>query len=278
MSKRSTQIEKAPDAEPAPAATETAAAQGDEELSRADHATLATVLHFLVAMQRPGLAAIAQAHGYNGKEHAHGWRLHRAASGEAQALAVVFTRATPAPTMGDSHMPTLRQIDAFENLWFPRTRAIIQRVVPEASRDRFEAAFFHELTQQPLGPGVVGSVSTYLTRLEALKKSPEPGAREVRDTLRTRGLTDAAVSQMSALVASMRELVPVAPAPAIDAVALSKARAEQKRAVAALRAWYNDWATTLRTVYNRKQLIQLGLASATRKASSEGDEPDAPVA
>ena len=278
MAKAQDVVRKAPVAEAPAAATEAAPLEGDDELTWSDQQSLTAAMVFLVNVAKPSLAKTAQAQGYTHEEHAEGWRLHRAATGEAQSLSVVFGKAAAAPGDASAYMPTLRAIDAFENLWFPRTRAIIARVVPAEHRDRFEAAFFHELSQQPLGPAVIGSVSTFLTRLTALEKSTEPGAREVRDTLRKRGLTDAVVAGVKAQIASLKTLSPEAPTPAPDAKALASARAEQKRAVVALRAWYNDWATTLRTAYNRRQLIQLGLASAAQKRDDAPDDPAPPVA
>ncbi len=49
-------------------------------------------------------------------------------------------------------------------------------------------------------------MGTFLTRVVALEKSKEPGAREVRETLRSRGLTDAAVTNMTAQLAGMKKL------------------------------------------------------------------------
>jgi hypothetical protein len=277
MAKAQDVVRKVPVAE-APAATEAVPSEGDDELTWSDQQALGTAMVFLVNVAKPTLAKIAQQQGYNHAEHTEGWRLYRAATGEEQSLSVVFGKATAPVGDASAFMPTLRAIDAFENLWFPRTRAIIQRVVDEEHRERFEAAFFHDLSQQPLGPAVIGSVSTYLIRLVALETSDEPGARKVRDTLRNRGLTDAVVAGMKAQIASMTVLSPEASTAAPDPKALAKARAEQKRAVMALRAWYNDWATTLRTAYNRRQLIQLGFASAAQKRDDAPDDPAPPVA
>lgn len=244
----------------------------DEGINSEDQQFLGQSLKFLVNLQKPGMAKIAQANGYTREEHAEGWRLHRAASGQDHALSVVFALSSTTPTAEQAYMPTLRRVDAFENLWFPRTRAIIQRVVPADSRERFEAAFFHELAQQPLGPAVIGSVRTFVARVESLEKSKEPGAREVRETLRKRGLTTPVIAEMKRLLGDVMELAPTAPE-TVDEEALAKLRAEQKRAVVSLRAWFNDWATTLRSVFNRKQLIQLGLASPTRAKAEEPADP-----
>ena len=71
-------------------------------------------------------------------------------------------------------------------------------VAPE-HRATFLATFFHELTQQPLGPGVILSVRTLIERLDALPASALPGAAAVRDTLRARGLTDDVLAAIESL-------------------------------------------------------------------------------
>lgn len=245
--------------------------------TRQDVRFLGDVLRFLVNVQQATLAPIAAANGYDADEHAEGLRLYRTAMGEGLPLPVVFGLASPAaPASAPTITPEIRRIDAFENLWLPRTRAIIRRVVPEAGRERFEASFFHELTQQPLGPGVVGSVRTWILRVEALATSAEPGAREVFDALRKRGLSAASLAEMKALVEGMTAFTaPAAPAPAAGEASLAQARAARQRGLASLRAWYNDWSTTLRSVYDRRQLLQLGLIArkARAKDEGEGDEP-----
>ena len=248
--------------------------------TRQDVRFLGEVLRFLVNIQQPTLAATAAVHGYDAAEHAEGLRLYRTGMGDGLPLPVVFGLAAPAtPASGPAITPALRRIDAFENLWFPRTRAIIQRVVPEASRERFEASFFHELSQQPLGPGVVGSVRTWLSRVEALTTSDEPGAREVFNTLRKRGLTAGVLVEMKALVegATAYEAPAATVAMPTGEVALGQARADRQQALKALRAWYNDWSTTLRSVYDRRQLLQLGLITQKPRAKGDGGEENDPT-
>jgi len=247
--------------------------------TRQDVRFLSDVLRFLVNVQQSTLAPVAAANGYDATEHAEGLRLYRTAMGDGLPLPVVFGLAAPvASTSAPTITPEIRRIDAFENLWFPRTRAIIRRVVPEAGRERFEASFFHELAQQPLGPGVVGSVRTWIFRVEALEASAEPGAPEVLAALRKRGLTPAAVAEMKALVESQTAFVaPVAPAvPSPAETSLAEARAERQRALASLRAWYNDWSTTLRSAYDRRQLLQLGLIAPKPRAKDADADDDAP--
>jgi len=261
---------------PAPDVSEAPAA----DLSRHDVRFLGEVLRFLVNIQQPVLAATATKHGYDADEHAEGLRLYRTAMGDGLPLPVVFGLAAPAaPTSAPAITPELRRIDAFENLWFPRTRAIIQRVVPKAGRERFEAAFFHELSQQPLGPGVVGSVRTWITRVEALATSDELGAREVFHTLRKRGLAPESLAEMKALVEGATAFgAPALPA-ASGTATVVEARADRQQALASLRAWYNDWSTTLRSVYDRRQLLQLGLIARRARAKEKGEdgEPSDPT-
>jgi len=126
-----------------------------------------------------GYSAVARREGYSTKEHKEGWRLLKLASGEHRPLEHLFeeTSLGTSATQSAERMRLLQDVDGFENTWFPRMRAILRRVVPTARRDAFEAAFFKDLEQQPLGPLVIGSVSTY------------EDAKKVRSTLLERGLT-----------------------------------------------------------------------------------------
>jgi hypothetical protein len=82
---------------------------------------------------------------------------------------------------------------------------------------------------------------------------------------------------MRARVAAL-EAAPALPAatvsPAGDAAPDHGAR---RAAYAALSAWFNDWGTTLRSVYNKRELVQLGLRTPTRKGAEADDEPDEPA-
>ena len=49
---------------------------------------------------------------------------------------------------------------------------------------------------------------------------------------------------------------------------------EKLAAYEALAAWFNDWGTTLRSVYNKRELVQLGLRMPTRKGAEAADDPD----
>ncbi|MFO0590272.1 MAG: hypothetical protein U0441_22200 [Polyangiaceae bacterium] len=225
---------------------------------------LERVARFLVNIQSAGFSARAARNGYDAAAHAEGWRLYNKAAGADRPLEHWFgEQAQMEDTSGltGDRLRLLTDIDAIENTWFPRVRAIIRRVVPRESRESFAAAFFSNLEQQPLGPAVVTSVGTLLQRIEGLEKSKEPGAKEVLATLRARGLTPSKVVWIRGL---LKEAESVAPRPArkiaLTQAELTRAQTEQEEAFEDLRDWFNDWATHLRTVFNVRHQIVLGLA------------------
>lgn len=250
----------------------------EEEILKLDYGNfelLARVTRLLVAVQTPNLLVRARREGYTAEEHQLGQTLWRRASGLERPLDHYFARGVL--TLADSAegQRLLQEIDAFENLWFPRTRAIIRRAVPRERRDAFEAAFFADLTQQPLGPAVVGSVTTYLTRVEGLEKSTQPDAKAVRQLLQQRGLTAGKIADVRRLIAQLGELTP--PAVPTETNEYKNADVAQREALQQLADWYRDWATTLRTAFSTRDQVKLGLTRLPRRAGSEG-EPEAETA
>ncbi len=241
----------------------------------AQRAILARVSRFLVNIQSKSLGPKAARAGYTSKAHAEGWRLYNKAGGADRPLEHWFGEqalTSEEEGIAGDRLRLLTEIDAFENKWFPRVRMIIRRVVPRKSRDAFAAAFFTNLAQQPLGPGVVGSVTTLLQRVEDLAKSKEPGAKEVVATLKERGLTDKAIATVRALLKEAEEGSPKAPVHTpVSPTDLAKAQAAQEEALEDLKDWYNDWATHLRPSFNLREQIVLGLTVRSGRAAS-GDE------
>ena len=230
---------------------------------------LNALVKFLTTVCRPKFIAVAAAHGYTGGEHEHAWTLYGTVLGMYLSFDHVF--AQQGAVGADSTRETLVALDEFENLWFPRTRMIIRRVVSEEHAAQFEGAFFQNLQQQPVGPLVIVSVRTYLDRVAQLATSTTAGARAVADTLRRRGLTDAVVARVRAQLDTVSHLAPTEAVPAADAARAAEITRSRRKALRDLRAWYNDWSTTLRSAYNRKQLIQLGL-TAMRTGSTATEE------
>lgn len=237
------------------------------------------VSKLLTGLQNPALARKAIVHGYSQEEHAEGWRLWNEASGANRPLSHCVGIAAASGEAGTPN-DLLQQIDTFENTWFPRTRAIIPRAVEdEGAAKKFEQGFFLDLAQQPLGPGVVGSVRTFLTRVRALEAEPAgSAARAVRERLASRGLSAAVVDQTWKLIEAAETLTAPAPKPAVSADQIAAWNRDQRRSLKALKRWNHDWATTFRQVLTRAEQIQLGLTSPRRSdhGEDEGDEKPNP--
>jgi hypothetical protein len=266
-------------------------------LSSTDQVFLRRIVRFLVNILTPAYADKARREGYSSKEHTLGWQLWRTAAGETRPFEHWLREQEVSDGVDvDSaeQRRLLQEIDNFENTWFPRTRAIIRRVVDKDRRDRFAAAFFKDLVQQPLGPAVVGSVSTYVTRIEGLDASAEGDAKAVRAMLRSRGLTDGRIADVKRLLKEAQvggKSGPKNEAP-VSAAELEQARTAQLEAVGDLRDWFNDWGTTLRSRFGPRDQVRLGLvvrrnggftteedAEEEAEGSEEGtEEPDAEAA
>jgi hypothetical protein len=234
--------------------------------------TLARVMRFLVTIQSHDYVRRARREGYSAAEHRAGWGFWRTAAGEDRPLDHFFAEQQVRSGLDQSTiLPVLQKIDAFENLWFPRTRAIIRRVVAADRREEFAGAFFRNLEQQPLGPSVVGSVSTYLARVDGLATAADPAAKEVRAMLAKRGLTQECIGKMRDLLALFEGPDAGPMATAVSPADIDKAQRAQLEAFDGMRDWFNDWATTLRPLYNLRERIQLGLSTVKRRGAA-GEE------
>lgn len=249
-------------------------------LSSDDWALLQKVGRFLFHIQ--AYAARARLHGYDDAEHELGKSLLEKASGRNRPLSHWVAEGTVAAEplqFTAEQLRLLQEVDAFENRWFPRIRMILQREMPEENVERFLAAFFKDLSQQPLGPGVLDSVSTLLDRFEALKTSKEPGAKAAHALGVKRGLTEQKIAQMRGLIGDARTAIPSGPpSTPVGAEELRAAQEEQRAALRRLRRWYNECGTTFRDVFGQRILIRLGLATLKRSARDdeepEGEEPE----
>lgn len=261
---------KAVESEPTPAVV-TDASAALPELTPKDRRFLLRVSRFLLAIRERPVFARAAAHGYSVDEHNEGWRLYRLAMGENRPLDFL---APKEERKSDVSNDVLQALDTFENQWFPRVRAIIKRFA-KGGADALEAAFFKDLEQQPLGPAVVGSVSTFVQRVDELKTSKLTGAKAVHDVLVRRGLTSAVLEEVRKLIARAKTPTRAAEPSSSNADEDQKRLAEQHEALAELRAWREDWRSTLTPVFDYNTLLSLGLIAAKgRKKSTDDDEPD----
>jgi len=214
--------------------------------------------------------ARAQLEGYTTEEQQVGWRAFVEAAGgnttvELNVASGVMQSADALVTQRRNSV--LQQLDGMENTWFPRLRAIIRRVLADdPSAAAFEAAFFEEMEQQPLGPGVIASMAKFVNRIRSLDNTPgSPGAR-VRAVLNERGLTDERLAEVSAMVEELQAFdagaVNVGQPTAAEVAAINARRAA---AFAKVERWYQDWATTFRTVFSTREQLQLGLTELKGK-------------
>ncbi|MCB9544273.1 MAG: hypothetical protein H6706_00090 [Myxococcales bacterium] len=249
-----------------------------EELTAVDQDLLARAQRMLVGLADPGVARRAEAAGYDAEEHEAGWRAFEVASGRQRPFGVLLQVATASDT---AEAPGLAArygaLDAFENKWFPRARMAIRRFVANEVRDRVEAAFFAELAQQPLGPGVVGSVARFLERLEGLAASDAPGAAEAVASLQKKGLDAAEVARMQGLLAEARALGPSAPPPAELAGQVEAMNAERRAALDTLRRWLNDWSLVFRDELPHNDRQRLGLSRKGGRPRKVVEEVEAEV-
>lgn len=231
---------------------------------------LESVARLLMRIQQPTLMARAQLEGYTTEEHQVGWRAFVEAAGgnttvELNVASGVMQSADALVTQRRNSI--LQQLDGMENTWFPRLRAIIRRVLADdPSAAAFEAAFFEEMEQQPLGPGVIASMAKFVNRIRSLDTTPgSPGAR-VRAVLNERGLTDERLAEVSAMVEELQAFdagaVNVGQPTAAEVAAINARRAA---AFAKVERWYQDWATTFRTVFSTREQLQLGLTDLKGK-------------
>src|SRR5690606_27395268 len=97
-----------------------------------------------------------------------------------------------------------KELDTFENAWFELPRSAIRRFVPQDRRAVVEGVFYKDLTQQPEGPNVVGSVKLFLQRFEELGESDEPGAAEAHALLAKKGLTPDVVARVRGTIEEVK--------------------------------------------------------------------------
>jgi len=218
--------------------------------------------------------ALLAAHGYSEEDHVEGWQLLFKASGYAaprprDERARGGSRRSPSTPPPAAESPVdnaIKELADWESGAFRRARAALARLHPEQ-----EAFVFQGLEDVPRTEAVLG-LTAFLDRLDALERAPERKATRKGDlaalhTLAARGITADERTRLRALLA----LAQSSPAADVDASLLHQRRDVE---LAALRAWYDDWAETARTVVTRRDhLIRMGLAK--RRARKPGGQPKA---
>jgi hypothetical protein len=245
---------------------------GGDSIAFEERQLLARIAKFLFTVTAPRLLRRALRAGYTREEHTQLWQLFSAGAGRNQSLDVNFQLAGE-ELGGGERLALLQEVDAFENLWFPRCRAIIARRVSANDVEQFTQGFFRNLSQQPLGPLVLDSVSTFLDRVEALEGNAAAGAALVFAELERRGLSEGLRTEIRNKITRARSGVAGRPS-SVDTAQRQAVRQAQQDALRELRLAWNDWSTTLRPLFDVREQVQLGLTDTKVRV----DAPEKPAA
>jgi hypothetical protein len=235
------------------------------------------VARFLIGIQNPAYLKRPRREGYTPSEHQLGWRLWNKAAGADRPLDHwLAVPEEPSPEDDAAlRLAHYRELDNFFRTWIPRSRALVERCIPDDAQEAFTATFFADLESQPFGPGIVGQVRAFLDRVAALAKSNERGAKDVAEKLVERGLTtDVTKSIRTMLAEADGEKKGKAKAQSgVSADELRKGHEAQLQAMKELKRWFNDWATMLKSVIAPRDQVRLGLTPAKARATSTPKPP-----
>jgi hypothetical protein len=212
----------------------------------------ARTLVFIIGIRHPRARRALAAHGFTDAHLDEGWALLRG---------LTTTRLDTLPPVFDVKL--LRQLDEWENKWFPIAGVVLRANYPAAHE-----LVFRNLTQTD-GAEVVVSVSTFVDRLDVLAQPTDKGGlgrdgRAARALLAKRGLDDGVVESARDL------LTKIGTTEDHDAEITEIDPEEQKTAELKLWNWYLEWGGIARTVIaDRRLLRMLGFLAPTR--SSDGN-------
>jgi hypothetical protein len=203
-------------------------------------------LRFLNGATNPKIQVQLHKVGFSKADLDEGWTLLRAATGaDLDAQPPV------------KHVGVLELLDEWENANYPLAEAALRRRFPE-----IQQALFLNLTQTE-GPELVITLGALHERLVGLRANKQ--GREALALLAARGLDEAKIDALGALLAD---------ATSLDDAAAAQVEASQTReaaraaAVQALQDYMTEWGQMARRVItNRNHLRQLGLLSWRREPS-----------
>lgn len=237
---------------------------------------LEQIQRFLVGIQDPRVAVRAFMQGYDSEQHHLGWDGWTTATGVDRPLDQFLTKVELSQ-LGNVPSEVKSQImflDEQENRWFPRARNAIRRFVAKEQKEKFEQAFFADMSQQPEGPLVVGSMEKFIGRFEDMGKSEVPGARKAYASLVQKGLDEDLTAEILKRIGRVKE-GPRIPAPDISTEEIARAEARQHEAYEELNLWYIDWAEVFRQSLPHALQLKLGLIATRRSSEPLPEEPPA---
>lgn len=160
------------------------------------------------------------------------------------------------------------ELDQWDEPNFARYGATLRRHYPSAGE-----YVFHELSAST-GSEAVAGVATLLKRVKALEEGSDPARKDSKkkdkeavELLGDRGLSPKERARLSSLVeVALGPTSTLAPEPEHD----KKRKADRRNALVALKDWYEEWATTARSlIKKRAYLIRMGLANRKKPKKTE---------
>ncbi len=252
-------------------------ASGNSIFSYYELSRLEQIQRFLINIAQPSIARVAARVGYDAKEHSSGWKLWTTSAGVNVPFDYHLSEAEQRLHDGDVDVrDRIHVLDVFENTWFPRARNAIRRFVSPEHRDTVETAFFADMTQQPEGPLVVGSVEKLLGRIESLRTSKVKGASDAYDSLVKKGLTRTKIKTIQTVIDECKTHAGQPSRPRVKHEEIAATAAERRTAYDELNLWYIDWAEALRCELSYKDALRLGIVSAKTGAKASANESESP--
>lgn len=207
----------------------------------------------LVGLRTASVARYLKPFGLTDADVNEGWQLFLAATGQRMQGSTVTSR-----------MPSLvRELDSFEDHWFPVAKIVLARHYPAV----MEQLFLNLVRAN--GRPVTWTVQFFLQRLAAMEQGQEPFGADgpaAREILRVRGLTDEVVAGAQALAEQLHGLDSEAPPDNLDATA-------RKEAEDAMWRWYLEWSGLVRKVITDGNLLRM-LGFKKRRPGVRGTEGD----
>ena len=199
--------------------------------------------------------------GYTDADQQFGWD---------KALVVLGrrTKIPPASAGTDAARATV-ELDNLDEELFRRGEAVLRRFHPD------QADFVFTGLSPSTGREAVVGIATFLSRLDQLESGEGREATREQDqaalvSLATRGITKEERTRLAELLVAARQMA--TPPPAVEQLDPE----DKAKELAALRAWYQDWADTARAAIKRRDLlVRLGLTK--RKKSKSAPEPVPPT-
>jgi hypothetical protein len=211
-----------------------------------------------------GIAKTMYGAGYTPEVNQEGWSLLRACTG----FGMDFTTST------NSAAAAIREISDWCAKSYDRIDAALTHLHPEQREYVFKGLAY------VTGVASVVVVETIIDRLDDLagtgkgaeERKPHADAdKKALATLAARGFGDAEIKRVHALITTAHTITPPAPE------AKPTAGTTHEERLAALKAWYDDWATTAhRVIEKRTDLIKIGLAKPRHTKVGSNDDPATP--